>query len=413
MDPSGKHRWQLTPRLWMGWCAVAICAVLVRFGSESHLSAAEPFDPFAPRNVRGAGPAWPASSRQIGRAMLAAPAPATTLPEPDQIFEPEPMLRRRPNPFELPGLIVPAASQNHWDDPGAVFTDAESEPFRPLDESLPPECLSLDPSVPPGTDLTQVSVCDPESGVVCGLDYPWSRFDEGRSPLNFFAHDLYVGGRVFLDDTKGLFRARNIAFLGLGLGGALAARNNADANVRAWSAKHPHRWGEATRILDWVGRPEVDVPVVMSLYGWSIYAEDEDLLRFSRLMIRSYSLTAASTVLVKVIADTHRPSQKWLNGRYGFPSAHASTTFALAATVEEYYGLEYGIPAYLLAGAVSFSRIDDRDHDLSDVIFGAVLGFAIGKSVAGRELRGDSRIRFLPWNNAPNRATGMAVEFKY
>lgn len=396
----------------MGWWAVAICAVLAALNLEPRLSAGEPLAPRGIRIVPGSGPVWRGSRRQTGHATLS--DPATALPELEPVFEPQRTQMRRPNPFELPGLIAPAAaSRSDWHDPGAVFTDAEPEPFRPLDDTLPPECLSLDPSVPPGADLTQVSVCDPESGVVCGLDYPWSRFDEGRSPLNFFAHDLRVGGRVFLDDAKGIFRARNIAFLGLGLGGALAARNNSDAQVRAWSAKHPHRWGEATRILDWVGRPEVDVPVMMSLYGWSIHAQDEDLLRFSRLMIRSYTLTAASTVLVKVIADTRRPSHKWLNGRYGFPSAHASTTFALAATVEEYYGAEYGIPAYLLAGAVSFSRIDDRDHDLSDVIFGAVLGYAIGKSVAGRELRGDSRIRFLPWNDSANRATGMAVEFNY
>ena len=85
----------------------------------------------------------------------------------------------------------------------------------------------------------------------------------------------------------------------------------------------------------------------------------------------------------------------------------------MAATIEEYYGPEYGLPAYLLAGTISWSRIDDRDHDVSDVVFGAVLGYVIGKSVAGRELRGDSRIQFFPWTSPVDGASGLALEYTY
>jgi hypothetical protein len=54
--------------------------------------------------------------------------------------------------------------------------------------------------------------------------------------------------------------------------------------------------------------------------------------------------------------------------------------------VDEYYGWPVGLPCYVLAGLVGWSRIDQREHDLSDIFFGSVLGFVIGKSVAGAHL---------------------------
>ena len=65
--------------------------------------------------------------------------------------------------------------------------------------------------------------------------------------------------------------------------------------------------------------------------------------------------------------------------------------------LDEYYGLQAGLPAYALAGLIGWSRLDERDHDLSDVVFGAALGFVIGKSVARDHLYGDSRVRLLPY----------------
>jgi membrane-associated phospholipid phosphatase len=134
---------------------------------------------------------------------------------------------------------------------------------------------------------------------------------------------------------------------------------------------------------------------------------------FTRLLARSYTMTGLSTLLIKGITNTDRPSDTWNNGHFGFPSAHAATSFAIAATIEEYYGPEAGLPAYLMAGLIGWSRIDDRDHDLSDVVFGAVLGYAIAKSIAGQELRGDSRIRMCPWMEPGNRTVGALCEIEF
>ena len=64
------------------------------------------------------------------------------------------------------------------------------------------------------------------------------------------------------------------------------------------------------------------------------------------------------------------------------PSGHISNSFAVAAVANELYGQKVGTVAYLIAGLVAISRINDNDHYLSDVIAGAGLGTIIGRGFA-------------------------------
>jgi hypothetical protein len=81
--------------------------------------------------------------------------------------------------------------------------------------------------------------------------------------------------------------------------------------------------------------------------------------------------------------------------------------------LDEYYGFEAGLPAYTLAGLISWSRIDERDHDLSDVVFGAAMGWVIGKSVAGTHLRGNGRVRVSPWMHPGEGAAGVMFDARF
>jgi len=81
---------------------------------------------------------------------------------------------------------------------------------------------------------------------------------------------------------------------------------------------------------------------------------------------------------------------KWAFGRVrpngncckSFPSGHTSNSFTIAAVAHELYGDEIGAIAYGLATLVAVSRINDNKHYLSDVIFGAALGTAVGRGFA-------------------------------
>ena len=67
------------------------------------------------------------------------------------------------------------------------------------------------------------------------------------------------------------------------------------------------------------------------------------------------------------------------SNRRSFPSGHTSSSFLAATIAHDLYGSKVSVPAYVLAGLTGLSRIHDNKHYLSDVIFGASLGIALGR----------------------------------
>lgn len=83
--------------------------------------------------------------------------------------------------------------------------------------------------------------------------------------------------------------------------------------------------------------------------------------------------TIALSYTLKFAIDKERPNGE---NNYSFPSANTSVAFASAAFVQKRYGWEYGVPAYLLAGYVGYTRIEANKHDGWDVLAGAVIGMS-------------------------------------
>ncbi|HJV65261.1 MAG TPA: phosphatase PAP2 family protein [Geomonas sp.] len=66
-------------------------------------------------------------------------------------------------------------------------------------------------------------------------------------------------------------------------------------------------------------------------------------------------------------------------GDFGFPSGHVAFAGAGASFLEERYGWQYGVPAWLATGYVAWVRVDNSDHHARDVIAAAALAYGIGK----------------------------------
>lgn len=81
--------------------------------------------------------------------------------------------------------------------------------------------------------------------------------------------------------------------------------------------------------------------------------------------------TIAITYGLKLAINKPRPNRE---NNKSFPSGHTSVAFACAAFVQKRYGWEYGVPAYLLAGYVGYTRIKATKHDGWDVLAGAAIG---------------------------------------
>ncbi len=101
----------------------------------------------------------------------------------------------------------------------------------------------------------------------------------------------------------------------------------------------------------------------------------------SKIQFSSFALMTNRiiTVGLKRIVGRVRPNG---NCCKSFPSGHTSHSFTIAAIARELYGDEIGALAYSIATLVAFSRINDNKHYLSDVIFGAALGTAVGTGFA-------------------------------
>jgi membrane-associated phospholipid phosphatase len=126
-------------------------------------------------------------------------------------------------------------------------------------------------------------------------------------------------------------------------------------------------------------------------------------------MLHSLILTDLTTGILKLSFDTTRPNGK----SHGFPSGHTASSFAVAAVVEETYGEAYGILAYTFAGLVAWHRIDNRNHDLSDVIFGACLGTVIGKSVSSRHLERLEGVTIRSYSDPEQGLNGIEIEKQF
>jgi membrane-associated PAP2 superfamily phosphatase len=65
-----------------------------------------------------------------------------------------------------------------------------------------------------------------------------------------------------------------------------------------------------------------------------------------------------------------------------FPSGHATTAFALTSVIaQQYHNTPLSIGLYGCATVVALARVNNNAHFLSDVFYGGVIGFSVGRSL--------------------------------
>lgn len=117
-------------------------------------------------------------------------------------------------------------------------------------------------------------------------------------------------------------------------------------------------------------------------------SEDQPWLQFGL----TFGSTWLTTHALKRAINKERPN----GGDFSLPSGHSAAAFSSAAFVQKRYGWKYGLPGYVLASYVGWTRIDANKHDVWDVLAGAFVGtvaaqiftktFPVGNSELNLEL---------------------------
>jgi membrane-associated phospholipid phosphatase len=100
-------------------------------------------------------------------------------------------------------------------------------------------------------------------------------------------------------------------------------------------------------------------------------------------LLRTHMVAQTMVYGIKYSVQRDRPTGECC----AFPSGHATSAFAAASVLERHFGYRGSWPALLAASYVAASRLVDDRHFLSDVVFGAALGTAVGWTVVGRHGR--------------------------
>ncbi len=258
----------------------------------------------------------------------------------------------------------------------------------PIDESPAPPTVQMTRSIPrlPQTDpapelvftlgmMPQASASRPAARDGSVPEGYWRKdawHQAGHEALALLEHDFWHGFKTSFWDLD------NALLLTAAMGASVAIRETGvDDTVRRRIHRH-QQLGDFDEPIQILGNPGTHFAATGVLWLSSTLLKDAKQHELAKTLTQALAVTGASTLVLKVAANTRAPD----NEPYAWPSGHTSSSFAVAAVLNEYYGPWVGVPSFALAGLVGYQRLDSRVHDFSDVVFGAMLGYVVGTSIA-------------------------------
>ncbi len=221
--------------------------------------------------------------------------------------------------------------------------------------------------------------------------------------------DLRDWPRAFWEDTRAVYTDKgNLLILGVTYGTSLTLQETGpDDTVENSFRRHKHRTFKQGFLdgLGAAGNPVTHVGLAGLWYLVGQQTQDEKTYNVGTKLFRALLVTDVSTMLGKAAAWDDGPNGEW----GAFPSGHTSSTFAFASVLHHEYGPAVGAPLYALGGLVAYARLEDDEHNLSDVVMGGVLGLVVGHAIANDnkpvELFGG---RLVPYADPATASTGIA-----
>ncbi|MEW6356999.1 MAG: phosphatase PAP2 family protein [Planctomycetota bacterium] len=220
-------------------------------------------------------------------------------------------------------------------------------------------------------------------------------------------------GHNLKEDVLGLWSGENLVpnLIVLGGAGGLTAVSidEWDRPVRRHFDERRDRlegWDEVGNVL---GHPGTHWGVMGLFYTYAKLSDDPTTLETSKRLAEALILNDLTTLVLKLSTGRNRPN----GDHFSFPSGHVSSSFALAAVLDGMYGHWVGMPLYAVGAFVGLSRLDARQHHLSDVIFGAALGYVFGRTVTKVRERKVLGFEVAPWVDPEADAGGVLFQRRF
>ena len=104
------------------------------------------------------------------------------------------------------------------------------------------------------------------------------------------------------------------------------------------------------------------------VFSFNLFSQKSNFEKAGDIIQITLPATAFTSQLF--LDNKERPN----GGDFSFPSGHTSAAFTGAAFIDYKYGLKYGLPAYIFAAFVGWSRVYAKKHDYIDVLGGIIVG---------------------------------------
>lgn len=204
---------------------------------------------------------------------------------------------------------------------------------------------------------------------------------------------------------------RKILIGGLGLSAGLVITRDATSYPLQEETVKKRPMGSFCKYGDMAGQMYPSILYIAGMEAFFYFADNPEAHEFAKVMLKSTLYSSLVTDVLKKTVQEPRPGDP--SDKESFPSAHATRAFAFAATVNELHGSTWGIPAYILATGVAYSRMNDNRHYVHDVLAGAAIGASYGISISHRyknkkaNQQSNSEFTALPTGD------GLALGFRY
>jgi membrane-associated phospholipid phosphatase len=183
---------------------------------------------------------------------------------------------------------------------------------------------------------------------------------------------------------------RNLKILGVtALGSAALMFTNGDDEIRDMvdDVGFGSSLGDAGFVLGGYGPALLD----LGLFAHGRLRDNDRSTEAGKVLASALAIDGITTGAMKIAIGRHRPSATNSSTEFdpfsfsnrSFPSGHMSWSFTTATVMAEMYDdkpwVKYA--GYGTATLIGVARISDDSHWASDVLFGAVKGYLIGKTV--------------------------------